>query len=184
MKSNKAIRAFLTPIAIFFLLSIFHGPEIHAQDNKLRLHAISGSVGIAGSSSDTAGSGFGFDIDLSTILKENLFSFYFNSGWNLNSGGPDEEFYSLNLTYGRKWTISERWSLETHAGIGWFGYHIETGSLFFGDLPDNTVGFPLRLKLLHHLSDRFGIGLNPNINFNSVETAYSGHLVIQYHFNK
>ena len=155
-----------------------------AQEKKLKLHAISLGAGIASSSSDTAESGLGLNLDFSTIVNKHIIAFNFNSGVQLNSDGPDEDFYELNLTYGRKWPLDKNISLEGHIGIGYFAYDIDTGPIpFFFNLPDTTVGFPLRIKLLYNPLDKFSIGINPNVNFNSIATTYTANFIIQYNFN-
>ena len=171
----------MKPIWIL-LLSLFCLSQLTAQQNNLRLHAISGGFGIASSSSETAGSGFGINLDFSLALQKNIFSFYFNSGWELTNEILSEEFYELNLTYGRLWELGDRWTIEGHLGIGWFAYEVDAEPDLFFDFPDNDIGFPFRVKLIYRPSDRIGLGLNPNVNFNSIETAYSGNILIQYYF--
>ena len=155
-----------------------------AQSNKLQMHALSIGPGIATSSSETADSGAGMNFDISTILNKHIFSFNFNSGLELNNDGPDEDFFELNLTYGQKWLLGQNFYFEGHLGIGYFGYNIDTGQIpFFIDVPETTIGFPLRAKLIYYPLEKFGVGLNPNLNINSIANTYSAFLIFQYNFN-
>ncbi len=157
---------------------------VMAQDNKLKLHAVSIGVGIASSSSNTADGGLGLNMDFSTIINKHIISFNFNSGVKLNSDGPDEDFYELNLTYGRKWFLVQNLILEGHLGIGYFAYDLDTGNIpFFINLPETTIGFPIRVKLIYYPLKSFGVGINPNVNFNSINNTYSANFIIQYNFN-
>lgn len=154
-----------------------------AQNNKLKLHSFSFGAGIASSSSDSAASGLDLNLDFSTIVNKHIISFNFNSGVKLNSDGPDEDFYELNLTFGRKWLLVQNLFFESHLGIGYFVYDIDTGPTFFINLPETTIGFPIRAKIIYYPAENLGIGINPNANFNSIENTYSANLIIQYNFN-
>ncbi len=155
-----------------------------AQDNSLKIHGLSIGPGIASSSSTTAKSGASLNFDISTIVNKHILSVYFNSGIDLNAGGFDEDFTEFNLTYGRKWLVAKDLYFEGHIGFGLFSYNIDDGaaSILF-DLPDSTIGFPIRAKLLFYPVKRFGIGINPNFNINSIENAYSANFIFQYNFD-
>ncbi len=90
----------------------------------------------------------------------------------------------MNLTYGRKWEIDEDLVIEGHLGIGIFTFD-ETieDSNFNLDLPGVATGFPFRLKILYYPTEKFGLGLNPNVNFNEGFTAYSLNFILQHNFN-
>lgn len=124
------------------------------------------------------------NLDFSTIFNKHIISFNFNPGVKLNSDGPDQDFYELNLTFGRKWLLVQNLSLESHLGIVYFAFDIDIGPIpFFINLPETTIGFPLRAKIIYYPTENLGIGINPNANFNSIENTYSANLIIQYNFN-
>ncbi len=155
-----------------------------AQDKKLRLHGVSIGAGIASTSSATAETGLGLNFDFSTIVKSHILSLNANVGTNINTDRGEESFFELNLTYGRKWLIGQNLVIEGHLGIGIFTFdEVIEDSNFNIDLPGATTGFPFRLKLLYYPTEKFGIGLNPNINFNEGITAYSLNFILQYNFN-
>ena len=159
-------------------------PSILAQKNKLKMHAISIGPGIASSTSATADSGVGLNFDISTRLNKHIFSFNFSTGLDLNAGGPDEDFHEFNLTYGRKWNLAQNLWLEGHIGIGLFAYDIDDGGLpLFIDSPESTIGFPIRAKLIFYPYKNVGIGLNPNLNMNSIENAYAANFIFQLNFD-
>ena len=163
---------------------LFSSYSAIAQDSGLQMHAVSFGVGFATSSSSSAEIGPGLTLDISTIRNKHIFSFNFNLGTELNSKGPEEEFFEVNLTYGQKWNFSQNLFLEGHLGFGYFGYRIHTSSnIIIFDLPDSTIGFPLRAKVIYNIGKNFGIGLNTNVNFNSIANAYAANFIIQYNFN-
>jgi len=171
---------FLVSITCFFLIQ----HSTLAQDKGFKMHAVSIAPGIASSSSATAKTGSSLNFDISASIDKHLISFYFNVGLDLNKGGPAEKFTEFSFTYGRKWSLTQHLVLEGHAGVGLFTYDIDDGlTPIFFDFPDSTVGFPIRAKLLYYPGEKFGIGLNPNLNLNSLENAYSLNLVFQYHFH-
>ena len=171
------------PLRLVVLLSFLFitSTNLLAQDKKLKAHALSLGAGIATADTDNAKSGLGINLDFSTLVNDHIISLYLNSGLNLTDNGPNEDFYEFNLTYGRKWSLDPKLVLEGHVGIGLFVYDVETGpNPFFANIPDNTVGFPLRAKLLYYPSEKFGLGINPNANFNSIANTYTFNVVLQY----
>lgn len=157
---------------------------VNGQDNKLRVHAISIGAGVASTTSGGAETGLGLDFDFATIVKNHLISININTGSDIRTTEGKELFLELNLTYGRKWEIGQFLKFEAHVGAGLFTYDLDTGPSIFGlDFPDATIGFPFRVKLIYYPIEKFGIGLNPNINFNSITTAYNANIILQYNFN-
>jgi len=156
--------------------------QLTAQQNKLRWHASSLGIGYA-STAEPKIEGPALSLDISTIyVDKHIYSLNFNVGSESRIFGANEEFYELNLTYGRKVALAPKLFLEGHLGIGLFAYEDNVDSPVF-NFPDATIGFPVRAKLLYSLSEHFSLGINPNANFNSITNAYSGHFVLQYTFN-
>ncbi len=157
---------------------------VNGQDGKLRVRAISIGAGVASTTSSGSETGLGLGFDFSTIVKNHLISLNINAGSDIRTTEGKELFLEVNLTYGRKWEISQVLQFEAHLGAGLFTYDLDTGpSNFDFDFPDATIGFPFRVKLIYYPSEKIGFGLNPNINFNSITTAYNANLILQYNFN-
>lgn len=170
--------------SLVLIICIFLTPNISlAQDNKLKMHAVSLGAGIASTTSEAAETGLGLALDISTIISKHLISFNINVGSDIRTAVGKELFLELNLTYGRKWKIGQYLVLEGHLGAGLFTYDLDIGPSPFLDFPDATIGFPFRVKFIYYPLDNFGIGLNPNVNFNSIITAYNINFVVQYNFN-
>jgi hypothetical protein len=152
-----------------------------AQQKNLQLHAISFGVGYA-STSKSLVQGPGLTLDFATILADkHIFSFNFDLGTESKSSAKNEEFYELNLTYGRKTELGSNFLLEGHLGVGLFAYSDAIDSFIF-NIPENTIGFPVRIKLLYAFSDHFAVGVHPHANFNSIANAFAAHFLFQYHF--
>ena len=155
------------------------------QENNLRIHSISAGAGYIGfSSSDTSSDGgLNFVADLTASHKKNLFSIYFNIGGEVDIlKKEDGEASEISITYGREWGLTDRLKLEAHAGLGYFNWGYANSSTFFLLEKESTIGFPVRAKLIYRFTDNFGVGVNPNANFNSLAITYSADLIIQYRF--
>lgn len=153
-----------------------------AQESKLKLNSTSLGMGIIGSSSDSSGGGLSIGLDLSTKLNKNLFSLYLNAGSELNLFDAEENYTEVNVTYGREIALNSWIGLEGHLGLGYFNYSIKNGSTNFNTVKESTIGFPLRVKLIFYTGRHFGIGVNPNMNLNSLVNTYSGNIIFQYKF--
>ena len=168
-----------TFLLIFFCLGFAMS---NAQDNRLHFRSIGLGVGSATTSSAEAKTGLNLNIDLVTNVNRHLFSFYLNLGLKLNTIEPKESFGELNLTYGRTLALSSHWNLEGHAGAGLFIYDHAYSSNYFGNVPEAALGFPVRLKLIYKPTEHIGLGINPNVNFNTLYNTYSASFLVQYHF--
>ncbi|RKS42774.1 hypothetical protein BC962_3061 [Gillisia mitskevichiae] len=153
-----------------------------AQESKLTLNSTSIGIGLIGSSSETSDGGLSISLDLSTKLNENIFSFYLNGGSELNLFDAEENYTEINLTYGRQIELNNWIKLEGHLGVGYFNYSVKNGSTNFTTNKESTIGFPFRVKLIFYTGKHFGIGINPNMNLNSLVNTYSGNIIFQYRF--
>ena len=174
----------LVKIFALILLSVMC-QTIEAQDKRLRVHAVSLGPGIASNNTAGSGTGWGVNFDFSTIANGHIISFNTNTGINIPVEPRDESFVEINLTYGRKLNIGQYLVLEGHLGIGIFTFDDEDDpdGGFNIDVPAATVGFPFRAKLIYYPADKFGVGLNPNLNLNSGLIAYTVNFILQYNFN-
>ncbi|WP_339651127.1 hypothetical protein [uncultured Maribacter sp.] len=169
-------------VLLFFIF--ITSTTLFAQDKKLKVHALSFGAGIATADTNHTNRGLGINLDFSAIVNDHIISLYLNSGLNLTDIGANEDFYEFNVTYGRIWSFDTKLVLEGHVGVGLFVYNVERGpNPFFVNIPDNTIGFPLRAKLLYYPIGSFALGINPNANFNSIADTYSFNVVFQYNFN-
>jgi hypothetical protein len=156
-----------------------------SQESGLRIHSVSAGIGYIGFSTEDINSGGGLDFaaDLTVNFKKNLFSVYFNVGGEADIlKREDGEAFEISVTYGREWDLSERLIIETHAGLGYFNWGYANSSTFYLLKKESTIGFPVRLKLIYNFIEQFGVGLNPNANFNSLAISYSANVIIQYRF--
>lgn len=172
------------PLTLFFaMLMSYSGFSQDLDSSGLRFKSVSLGIGITGGS-ETSG-GVAVSADVTMNLNKNLFSLALTSGAEYNViGSADRNFFAADLLYGREFSISKGIKIETHAGVGLFTEKYNNGDTDFQDVSDSTIGLPIRIKLLFYVSDKFAIGLNPNANFNSIDTMYSGNLIFQYNFWK
>ena len=86
-----------------------------------------------------------------------------------------------DIFFGREFELNNWLKLEGHLGIGYFIYSIKNSSTDFDTYKESTIGFPFRLKLTIY-SKKFGFGINPNLNLNSLVNTYSLNIFFQYKF--
>ncbi|OUR97639.1 hypothetical protein A9Q86_15615 [Flavobacteriales bacterium 33_180_T64] len=146
--------------------------------------SLSLGVGLIDSSFDNSRGGFNISLDISTKLNKNLISFYLNSGSQLKvfDAGAEEEYTEINATYGREIELNSWIKVEGHIGLGFFNYSVKNRSTDWKTEKESTIGFPFRVKLIFYTSKHFGIGINPNMNLNSLVNIYSGNIIFQYKF--
>lgn len=159
---------------------VFVSPTM-SQKRKLQLHATSLGFGYT-TTSEPKIEGPAMNLEFSTIYNQkHVYSLHFNVGSQDQIFAGGEEFYELNLLYGRAFQLGPKFMFEGHVGMGIFGYEDGIDSPIL-DLPDPALGFPIRTKLLYRIADKFAIGINPNANFNSILNTYTGQIVLQYNF--
>jgi hypothetical protein len=172
----------LTLNIVILILLCFGSTFALAQENKLKISSTSLGVGIIDSSSATSSGGLNVSLDVSTRLSEHIFSFYLNRGAELSLFDAEENYTEINVTYGREVELNSWIKLEGHLGLGHFNYSVKNGSTDFKTQRESTIGFPFRLKLIFYTGKHFGIGINPNMNLNSLVNTYSGNIIFQYKF--
>lgn len=186
MKSLKAL-----PL-LFLCLVVIGLSDTFAQQNKLKIHGISLGVGVMAHTPKIYESDTNLPFDVSVIQGNNLFSLYHNKTEDLSNifnilPSDDQAYYQeFNLTYGKQWVFTNRWVLEAHAGLGYFEHNYYGLDEFDSNrfVKESTIGFPIRAKLIYYLGDHFGLGVNPNLNVNSLNTVLSAALLLQFRFHK
>lgn len=157
--------------------------EIAAQKNQLKFYSASGGIGYYDSFLSSSIGGLNFNLDISTILSEDIFSLYFSTGFS-EQIIIEENYTELNITYGRALKLGQRLWMEGHFGLGYIVQKSNTPAFDIDgyDYVEYNVGFPLRAKILYSFNENMGLGINPNINLNGIETFYSINLIFQYRF--
>lgn len=160
----------------------------NSKQNKLIFKSISTGFGICAGKENMEG-GLDFYIDATTALRKNLFSLSFMAGeeFNFDLFDPSpkhRDFKEYGILYGRELKISKIIKLETHTGVSIFKENYANESTNYVHKSETVIGIPIKIKILFYPLSHFALGLNPNINFNSIETTYSGNIIIQYSFPK
>ncbi len=169
------------PLILIFVL--FFSCSVFSQEgNAPQFFVKSISVGIGVTGGDETSGGIGFNADVTTALNKNLFTLALATGSELDLFDAHRNFFSADLLYGREFLVTRIFAIEAHAGVGIFSENYKNGDTNFREISESTLGIPVRLKFLFYVSPKFALGLNPNVNFNSIETIYSGNLIFQYNF--
>ncbi|WP_405207963.1 hypothetical protein [Aquimarina sp. LLG6339-5] len=184
-------RFFITKIAMLLsIITLGQQGNTSLENNKFKFRSIQSGFGIYHSKPQNNDlydhSGITVNGLVSMSYKKNIFSFHLETGTELVfiNFGDDPElqgFYGVNLLYGRELELTRWLKIEGNIGIGLYHHKITTKS---GTTDQkNVLGIPINTKLLFYPAKRFAFGLSPFVNFNSINTTYSGNVVFQYKFN-
>lgn len=168
---------FILVFVLFFSSSVFSQEQ---NSSQFYLKSVSAGIGVTGGE-ETSG-GIGFNADVTAALNKNLFSLALATGTEIDLFEAHRNFFSADLLYGREFSVTKIFKIEAHAGLGIFSENYKNGDTNFREVNESMLGIPLRLKFLFAVTPKFSMGVNPNVNFNSIETMYSGNLVFQYNF--
>lgn len=105
-----------------------------------------------------------------------------STGGTGQSFGASRYFLAVDALYGRTFEITNFFTIEGHIGVGYFFENYKDYDTDFAKKNESTIGIPVQAKFLFYVSPKFALGLNPGVNFNSIETIYSGNLIFQYNF--
>lgn len=169
------------PLILIFLL--FCTQVLFSQnDLEKAFYFRSASLGIGIANGSEESGYLDFKGDITTAYYKNLFSLAVSAGGTGQSFGSSRDFLAVDLLYGRAFEINNFFTIEGHAGVGYFFENYKDYDTNFAKEKESTIGIPLQAKLLFYVSPKFALGLNPSVNFNSIETIYSGNLIFQYNF--
>jgi len=169
-------------ILVFVLFFSVSGFSQEQHNSQFYVKSVSAGIGVTGGE-ETSG-GIGFNADVTTALNKNLFTLGLATGSELDLFEAHRNFFSADLLYGREFSVTRIFKIEAHAGIGIFSENYKNGDTNFREVKESAVGIPLRAKFLFYITPKFAMGFNPNVNFNSIETMYSGNLIFQYNFGQ
>ncbi|QCX38095.1 hypothetical protein FF125_06505 [Aureibaculum algae] len=138
---------------------------------------------------DNSTSGLVINGELSFAYKSNLFTFSATTGSEVNFFDNHDNFYSLNLLYGREFSMGRKFIIDAHAGIGYFSfkstrYHWEGDESILIDSPRNTIGLPVSARVRYKFNDLISLGLKFEENFNSVNSVFNTGIIVQWNFKK
>jgi len=170
------------PLTLVFVM-LFCCNFFAQENSEFYFKSVSAGIGIVDGSKLSGG--MNFNADGTLAYNQNLFSLSLTSGSDLNLiGDANRNFFAADVLYGREFSITRIFKIETHAGIGYFHENYKNYETDFQEKDESSIGIPIKVKALFYITDHFAMGFNPNVNFNSVETIYSGNLIFQYNFGK
>ncbi len=166
-----------------FLIGILFVWQLQAQENnKLKIKAIDyGAIGIYTNLENNGVRGFCGNLELVTKHQKNLYAFNYSLGFGITEKNNKihdlQGFMSLDLLYGRELKVSKTITLEPYLGLG---YIIQSNTSDAGG--KSAIGLPMRAKLLFKVSEKFTVGINPNVTINNVNTFYSANFLLRFEF--
>ncbi|WP_378182918.1 hypothetical protein [Aquimarina sp. SS2-1] len=182
-------------MVLLLTMNYINGQESPKEKNKLKIKSITAGFGIYSSDLRTIDDPFSLNqagptvsAGLSVAYKKHLFSFDIDLGMDVEIsvfGGDDGEnayFNSYDILYGREFSILKWFRIEAHTGLGIYLYKDWVVSESDYDTKA-VIGIPVDLRLMIDSSRGFSFGINPEINFNKINTTYMGNIVFQYRFN-
>jgi len=180
---------------LLFAMNYLQGQENPKEENKLKIKSITAGFGFYHANLRSNGDSFGSDqngptlsVGLSAAYKKHIFSLDIDFGLDvypdLLFGQKDEGtfFNSYDILYGREIAVLKWFRIEAHAGLGLYIYKDWLVSEGVYDTK-GVIGIPVDLRFMIDSSKGFSFGINPELNFNSINTTYMGNIVFQYRFN-
>jgi len=128
----------------------------------------------------------GLSIKLDLAIKKERHIFKLQGSFGLDfatisqGSSKPENFYELNLLYGREISINNWLYYDVFGGVGLF-IATEYNDQSF-KTQSSTVGIPIQNRLRFQTKSKFGAGLQFQINLNSLKTIYSPGFFIQLKF--
>ncbi|CAL2056420.1 hypothetical protein [Tenacibaculum sp. 190524A05c] len=175
---------------LLILFSVLTISNVFSQDvdDKFRVHSL--SLGIGAPRSSKISLGLGANMDLAFSKGKHLFKFMaggaselsFNLFGNKNIRDSFEEY---SIMYGRAFEVKKWLSFDFFGGIGYANikYNLDTSNGFDDEFKSiKTVGFPLQLRIRFITSRLFSIGMEQNVNVNSISTLSRTGGFIQFSF--
>ncbi|MBW1294233.1 hypothetical protein [Aquimarina litoralis] len=170
------------------------GQENLNEEYKLKVKSITAGFGVYTSDLRDSEDSFRFDqagstfsAGLSLVYKKHLFSLDIDLGLDVldlfgNDDGENASFNSYDILYGREFSIFKWLRIEAHTGLGLYLYK---DRLVADNRYDTkaVIGIPVDIRFMIDSSRGFSFGINPELNFNEINTTYIGNIVFQYRFN-
>ncbi|MBQ4804926.1 hypothetical protein J8L88_18825 [Aquimarina sp. MMG015] len=191
----------LVTLGMILLLTMNYvfGQESLKKEHKLKVKSITAGFGVYHADLRGTDDPFGsnqngptLSVGLSLAYKKHIFSLDVDLGLDLYpdiifeaiGGGDNEEtfFNSYDILYGREFSIFKWFRIEAHTGLGVYLYKDWLASDGRYDTKE-IIGIPVDLRLMIDSSRGFSFGINPEVNFNTINTTYMGSMVFQYRFN-
>lgn len=165
---------------ILILVSTFMFSQ---TENKIKFNYLSFGAGIY-KQQHYKNDGLTTNIDLSIRYNKNFVILYLAGGL----GGNDNQksiffidalssYSEFDLLYGREFIVTTWFKPEVQIGVGIFTHN---NSIL--EDSKNTIGFPIRAKLLFYPAKKFATGFNPNYNINNINHITSYNLIFQFKF--
>ncbi len=175
-------KSLIHKIAITTLLWSLVFCTLTAQGEPLKLHALSTGIGFYSPVFPESAGGLSMNLDIAVKLSDNIFSMYFHEGFS-EQLICEETFTLMSLNYGSYLNLSKWWFLEGHIGIGYIRQN--NSSISFNFHYENvgySISFPFSPKILSRQNDPTSIGVNPNFNFNVIQTFFALDSIVQFNF--
>ena len=139
---------------------------------------------------DSESSNYGGNITLgiTTSFNDNLFTLEAGHGEILElvlvSGEIEHKHNFINLMYGRRFFNKAKFRIEGYLGFGY--YHqkrILNNNFSLEKTSDDSLALPIDLRLYFFMSPKIDLGLNPEVNFNTLNTYYGLNISLRYKIN-
>jgi len=148
--------------------------------SKFKLHSTSLSIGAYG---DQNSGGLYISGDVGFSAKKHIFKVSALAASEFTIFGTSgEQFNEIDLLYGREWTLSNWFFIDTFAGVGYFTIRDRDQDNFEKKFRKHTIGFPLQMRFRFKIGDHFGAGLQAQGNLNSASNYGSLGSFVQFSF--
>lgn len=171
------------------IVIVFYCNMGYSQENSSRLKYHSFSISPLSVYFDNSSGGLAVNIDVAFNKDEHVFKIFgLLAGEFSVLQSSTEEFFELNLLYGREVSVKKWFHLDYFGGLGYFQRKTIIGTEpdgWFNYLEyryelDNTLGFHLQSKIRFQTGKLFSLGLHFDTNLNSLNSIYSTGLFLQW----
>ena len=155
----------------------------NSQDARFGIRSIEQSNGVSTTLSNYYEFGYNLGFDVTSVYDQHLFAARFNFGGEFHIWSYEvNQYYNLNLMYGREFPINNWLVAEGFIGVGYINFRKENQDTDWTTQKNQALNLPVSLKILFLNGKVFRMGVNTNINLNSFEVLYATNLIFQFRF--
>lgn len=155
----------------------------YSQNTRFGIRSIEHSNGVSTTLSNYYEFGFNLGLGITAEYDHHLFVLSSTIGGEVKFWSSAlNQFYNLNIMYGREFLPNNWLVLEVFVGIGFVNFSKENIDTDWMCETNRAINLPVSLNTLFVTGKVFRMGINTNINLNSFEILYSTNLIFQFRF--
>ncbi|MDY7393686.1 outer membrane beta-barrel protein [Aureibaculum sp. 2210JD6-5] len=176
-------------IVVFLVFPLSILSQNNSEIFYLKSAAVSPGAYIFNKPNLDSSAGFLLNGEVAFGYKQNVFMLSVNAGEEIDLFGYNDNVQQINLMYGREFPLSNRFSVDAFAGLGYFSvktrdYFYENSKNVIKNKRFTTMGFPISARIRYKFNDFISLGLKFEQNINSVNSVFNTGFIVQFNFIK